>query len=153
MTVVIVSGTLPVFGEMLHDPIATVARIDNSVAVLLGAFAFVTATVGINIVANFVSPAFDFANIAPSKISWRAGGMIAAVASIFITPWNLFNNPEVIHYTLDVLAAFIGPLFGILLVDFYLIKNSRSTLMRCSTMARPGAITTAAGLTGRRSRH
>ncbi|WP_058545238.1 NCS1 family nucleobase:cation symporter-1 [Pseudomonas fluorescens] len=125
VTVVIVSGTLPVFGEMLHDPIATVARIDNNVAVLLGAFAFVTATIGINIVANFVSPAFDFANVAPSKISWRAGGMIAAVASIFITPWNLFNNPEVIHYTLDVLAAFIGPLFGILLVDYYLIKKQQ----------------------------
>jgi NCS1 family nucleobase:cation symporter-1 len=125
VTVVIVSGTLPVFGEMLHDPIATVSRIDNSMAVLLGAFAFVTATIGINIVANFVSPAFDFANVAPSKISWRAGGMIAAVASIFITPWNLFNNPLMIHYTLDILAAFIGPLFGILLVDFYLIKKQQ----------------------------
>lgn len=125
VTVVIVSGTLPVFGEMIHDPIATVARIDNTTAVLLGAFTFVTATIGINIVANFVSPAFDFANVAPSKISWRAGGMIAAVASIFITPWNLFNNPEVIHYTLDVLAACIGPLFGILLVDYYLLRKGK----------------------------
>lgn len=125
VTVVIVSGTLPVFGEMIHDPIATVARIDNTTAVLLGAFTFVTATIGINIVANFVSPAFDFANVAPSKISWRAGGMIAAVASIFITPWNLFNNPEVIHYTLDVLASCIGPLFGILLVDYYLLRKGR----------------------------
>lgn len=123
VTVVIVSGTLPVFGEMLHDPIETVARIDNTTAALLGAFTFVTATIGINIVANFVSPAFDFANVAPQRISWRAGGMIAAVASIFITPWNLFNNPEVIHYTLDVLAACIGPLFGILLVDYYIIQK------------------------------
>ena len=125
VTVVIVSGTLPVFGEMLHDPIATVSRIDNSMAVLLGAFAFVTATIGINIVANFVSPAFDFANIAPSKISWRAGGMIAAVASIFITPWNLFNNPLMIHYTLDILAAFIGPLFGVLIADYYLVHKQK----------------------------
>ncbi|MDY7561383.1 NCS1 family nucleobase:cation symporter-1 [Pseudomonas sp. CCC3.2] len=125
VTVVIVSGTLPIFGEMIHDPIATVARIDNTTAVLLGAFAFVTATIGINIVANFVSPAFDFANLAPSKISWRLGGMIAAVLSVFITPWNLFNNPAVIHYTLDVLAACIGPLFGILLVDYYLVKRQQ----------------------------
>jgi NCS1 family nucleobase:cation symporter-1 len=77
----------------------------------------------INIVANFVSPAFDFSNVAPKHISFRAGGFIAAVASIFITPWNLFNSPEVIHYTLDMLAAFIGPLFGILLVDFYLVRK------------------------------
>ncbi|KXZ64922.1 putative allantoin permease [Acinetobacter venetianus] len=49
--------------------------------------------------------------------------MIAAVGSIFITPWNLFNSPELIHYTLDTLAAFIGPLFGILLTDFYFIHK------------------------------
>jgi NCS1 family nucleobase:cation symporter-1 len=53
------------------------------------------------------------------------GGMIAAVGSIFITPWNIFNNPTMIHYTLDILGAFIGPLFGILIADFYLIKKQR----------------------------
>ncbi|HXH02787.1 MAG TPA: NCS1 family nucleobase:cation symporter-1 [Candidatus Competibacteraceae bacterium] len=123
VTVIVTSGTVPVFGQMIQDPIEVVAKIDNTLAVVLGAFTFVTATIGINIVANFVSPAFDFSNVAPGKISWRTGGMIAAVASVFITPWNLFNSPEVIHYTLDVLAAFIGPLFGILLVDFYLVKR------------------------------
>jgi NCS1 family nucleobase:cation symporter-1 len=51
------------------------------------------------------------------------GGMIAAVGSVFITPWNLFNSPEVIHYTLDSLAAFIGPLYGILLMDYYVVQK------------------------------
>ncbi|MEK5750339.1 cytosine permease, partial [Acinetobacter nosocomialis] len=64
-------------------------------------------------------------NCAPQKISFRTGGMIAAVGSILLTPWNLFNSPELIHYTLDVLGAFIGPLFGILIADFYLIKRGR----------------------------
>jgi NCS1 family nucleobase:cation symporter-1 len=53
------------------------------------------------------------------------GGMIAAVGSIFITPWNLFNSPATIHYTLDILASFIGPLFGILLVDFFLVQKQK----------------------------
>ena len=47
------------------------------------------------------------------------------MGSILLTPWNLFNSPELIHYTLDVLGAFIGPLFGILIADFYLIKRGR----------------------------
>lgn len=123
VTVITTSGTLPVFGRLITDPIAIVGQIDNTLAVVLGAFTFVTATIGINIVANFVSPAFDFSNVAPKYISWRTGGFIAATASIFITPWNLFNNPDVIHFTLDALASFIGPLFGILLVDFYLVKR------------------------------
>jgi NCS1 family nucleobase:cation symporter-1 len=67
------------------------------------------------------------------------GGMIAAVASIFITPWNLYNNPAVIHYTLDVLGAFIGPLFGILIADFYLIRKQKIVLDDLYTMSPSGA--------------
>ena len=122
-TVMMVSATLPVFGEMITDPIETVARLDNTFVVLIGALTFVTTTVGINIVANFVAPAFDFANVAPRLISFRTGGFIAAVGSVFLMPWKLFGNPELIHYTVGALAAIIGPLYGILLVDFYRIRR------------------------------
>jgi NCS1 family nucleobase:cation symporter-1 len=125
VTVIVVSGTIPVFGRVITDPVQTVGRIDNLAAALLGALTFVVATVGINIVANFVSPAFDFSNVWPSRISFRAGGMIAAVGSVLLTPWNLFNNPAAIHYTVDLLAATIGPLYGILLADYYLVKNQQ----------------------------
>lgn len=127
------------FGELITDPVATVGRIDHPTAVILGALTFTIATIGINIVANFVSPAFDFSNVAPRLISWRAGGMLAAVASIFITPWNLFNNPAVIHYTLDVLGAFIGPLYGVLIADFYLVKRGRLVRDDLYTMSERGA--------------
>jgi NCS1 family nucleobase:cation symporter-1 len=99
--------------------------VGNDLAVAIGLLTMITATIGINIVANFVSPAFDFSNCSPQKISFRTGGMIAAVGSVLLTPWNLFQSPELIHYTLDVLGAFIGPLFGILIADFYLIKRSK----------------------------
>ncbi|KAA9002755.1 NCS1 family nucleobase:cation symporter-1 [Affinibrenneria salicis] len=125
VTVVIVSGTQSLFGEMITDPIETVSRVDSSLAVAIGLLTMIVATIGINIVANFVSPAFDFSNCSPQRISFRTGGMIAAVGSVLLTPWNLFQSPELIHYTLDVLGAFIGPLFGILLTDFYLIKRGR----------------------------
>ncbi|EPF20069.1 MULTISPECIES: NCS1 family nucleobase:cation symporter-1 [Cedecea] len=123
VTVVIVSGTQSLFGKMITDPIETVSHIGNSLAMAIGLLTMITATIGINIVANFVSPAFDFSNCSPQKISFRAGGMIAAVGSVLLTPWNLFQSPELIHYTLDVLGSFIGPLFGILLADFYLVKG------------------------------
>ena len=125
ITVVVVSGTLPVFGKMITDPVVTVGRIGNTAVALLGAFTFVTATIGINIVANFVSPAFDFSNVWPSRISFRMGGMLAAIGAVFITPWNLFSNPAAIHYTVDLLAAAIGPLYGILLADYYLVKQQK----------------------------
>ncbi|MBO9644895.1 MAG: NCS1 family nucleobase:cation symporter-1 [Pseudacidovorax sp.] len=138
LTVVTTAATLPVFGELITDPVHTVGKIDSTTAVVLGALTFMIATIGINIVANFVSPAFDFSNVAPQHISWRTGGMIAAVGSIFITPWNLYNNPEVIHYTLDILGSFIGPLFGILIADFYLVRRQQVVVDDLYTMKPSG---------------
>ncbi len=113
------------FGQLITDPVETVGRIDYPTAVILGALTFTIATIGINIVAHFVSPGFDFSNVAPKLISWRMGGMMAATASIFTTPWSLFNKPAVIHYTLDILGSFIGPLYGVLILDFYLVKRGK----------------------------
>ncbi|KAA8735106.1 NCS1 family nucleobase:cation symporter-1 [Acinetobacter qingfengensis] len=125
LTVVCIAATLPIYGQLITDPVEMVGKLDNTAVVILGSLTLMIATVGINIVANFVSPAFDFSNVAPNRISWRTGGMIAAIGSIFITPWNLFNNPQVIHYTIDILGALIGPLFGILLADFYVVKKQK----------------------------
>jgi nucleobase:cation symporter-1, NCS1 family len=138
LTVITTAATLPVYGELLTDPVETVARLDNTYAVVLGALTFMIATIGINIVANFVSPAFDFSNVAPQRISWRAGGMIAAVGSVLITPWNLYSSPEVIHYTLDTLGAFIGPLYGVLIADYYLVKKRRVVVDDLYTLSPAG---------------
>ena len=105
---------------------------------MLAALTFTTATIGINIVANFVSPAFDFSHVNPQKISWRTGGMIAAVGSVLITPWNLYKSPETIHYTLDTLGAFIGPLFGVLIAHYYLVQKQKVVIDDLFTMDEKG---------------
>ena len=125
LTVVTASATVPVFGELITDPIETVQRIDSAFVILLGGLTFVIATIGINIVANFISPAFDFSNVNPKKISWRMGGMIAAVGSVVLTPWNWYNSDAGILYTLGILGGLIGPLFGILIAGYYLVSKQR----------------------------
>jgi NCS1 family nucleobase:cation symporter-1 len=125
LTVITTAATVPVFGKMITDPVETVGSIDSTFAIVLAALTFTVATIGINIVANFVSPAFDFSNVSPKRISWRMGGMIAAVGSVLITPWNLYNSPSTINYTLNTLGAVIGPLFGVLLADFYLVHKGK----------------------------
>jgi nucleobase:cation symporter-1, NCS1 family len=134
LTVITASATVPVFGELITDPIHTVERIDSPFAILLGGLTFVTATVGINIVANFISPAFDFSNVAPHKISWRTGGMIAAVGSVILLPWNWYNNATAIHYSLGILGALIGPLFGILIAGYYLVSRQKVWVDEMYTM-------------------
>lgn len=138
LVAVTAAATRPVFGELITDPVQTVAKLDSVTAVLIGALTFMIATVGINIVANLISPAFDFSNVNPQKISWRMGGMIVAVGSVLITPWNLYNSPSTIHYPLDILGCFIGPLYGVLIADHYLIKRRRVVIDDLYTLGPEG---------------
>src|SRR5215217_7583430 len=138
LTVICASATVPVFGELITDPIHTVQQIDTPFAILLGGLTFVTATVGINIVANFIAPAFDFSNVSPQRISWRMGGMIAAVGSVLLTPWNWYDSAEGIRFTLGILGSLIGPLFGILIAGYYLAARQRVAVDDMYTMAPTG---------------
>lgn len=123
LVVLTAAATVPVFGRLMTNPVDTIEAIDTYTAILMGGFAIVVATISINIVANFVAPAFDFSNVSPQRISWRTGGMIAAVGSVVLTPWNWYSNDEAILWTLGILGALIGPLFGILIADYYLIRK------------------------------
>ncbi|MBP1235241.1 NCS1 family nucleobase:cation symporter-1 [Arthrobacter sp. PvP102] len=123
VTVITTSGGYQVFGEMIMDPVHLVARIDHTTAVLLGVLTFAISTVATNIVANFISAAFDLANLIPSKINFRRGGIIASILAIVVMPWNLYSNPTMIQYTLGTLGALIGPLFGILMADYYRVRK------------------------------
>lgn len=123
ITVITTSGGVKVFGELITDPVLLVARIDSTTAALLGVLTFSISTVATNIVANFISAAFDIANACPRHVNFRRGGVIAAFLAIIIMPWNLYSNPVMIQYTLGALGALIGPLFGILISDFYRVRK------------------------------
>jgi NCS1 family nucleobase:cation symporter-1 len=125
VTVIVTAGSVAVYGEAITDPVELVSRIPNTLVLIVGAVTFAVATVGINIVANFVSPAYDLANVAPKYIDFRRGGLITALLALLVTPWNIYNSPVAVNYFLGGLGAFLGPLFGIIVVDYYLVKRGR----------------------------
>ncbi|MGP8297923.1 NCS1 family nucleobase:cation symporter-1 [Streptomyces inhibens] len=125
VAVLVTAGTISVFGEAIYDPVKVIQKIDNPVVTVIGALAFIVATIGINVVANFVSPAYDFANLAPKYLDFKRGGMITAVLAIVVMPWKLYSSALVIQYFLGALGAFLGPLVAILLVDYYLVRRGR----------------------------
>jgi NCS1 family nucleobase:cation symporter-1 len=125
LSVIVTAGSLQVFGEAITDPAELLARVHNTPVLVVGALTFAIATMGVNIVANFVSPAYDLANIWPKRISFTVGGMISAVAALCVLPWKLYSSPAVVNYFLGGLGAFLGPLFGIMIVDYYLIRRGQ----------------------------
>ena len=123
ITVIVTAGTLRVFGQAIMDPVLIVERIGNPVVAVIGSITFIVATMGINIVANFVSPAYDIANLYPDRINFRLGGIITSVLSVLVCPWLFVASPQAITLFVSIFGAVLGPLFGIMIADYYLVKR------------------------------
>ncbi|MXN67227.1 NCS1 family nucleobase:cation symporter-1 [Stappia sp. GBMRC 2046] len=122
----VTAGTVILFGEKLTNPADIVDRVDNVFLTLVAAVTFFAATVGINLVANFIPPAYDIANLAPSTISAKMGGIITAIIAFFIGAlWvPLISNIGIAGFV-DTLGAFLAPLYGILVADYYLLRRQK----------------------------
>ncbi|ORA60293.1 NCS1 family nucleobase:cation symporter-1 [Mycobacteroides franklinii] len=126
ISIVISLAALKKYGSAMTDPVALVADIDSDAVVVVAAILFAIATVGINVVLNFVSPSYDISNVAPKYISFRTGGIITALLSVAVLPWKIWGNEAAIVYFLGGVGALMGPVFGILVVDYYLLRRQRT---------------------------
>src|ERR1700730_14502052 len=140
ITVIVTAGTIDVFGEAIMDPVAIVERIGNPWVVALGSITFIVATMGINIVANFVSPAYDISNLYPEKIDFRLGGLITSILSLIVCPWIVVSSPHAITIFVSIFGAALGPMFGIMVADYYLVKRQQIVLNDLYTMAPKGSL-------------
>ncbi len=124
--VAITSATVIIYGEALWDPVAVLAKFENPLPIIFGMFWIAVATLSTNIAANVVSPANDFQNVWPKKINFMIGGLITAVIGIAIMPWKLLSDPRI--YIFDWLGTYgglLGPVAGIMICDFYLIRKRK----------------------------
>ena len=140
MTVIVTAGTVKVFGEAIMDPVAIVERIDNPFVVFIGSITFIVATMGINIVANFVSPAYDIANLYPEKINFRTGGLITSILSVLVCPWIFVSSPHAITVFVGIFGSVLGPMYGIMIADYYLVKRQHVVLEDLYTLSPSGSL-------------
>ncbi len=138
IVVVVTAGSAKVFGHMIMDPIEIVSKIDNTWAVVLGSVTFIIATMGINIVANFVSPAYDIANLFPRHVDFKKGGLIASVLAVCVCPWIFVDSPKAITVFVSVFGAVLAPMFGVMVADFYLLKKQVVDVRQLYSMAPSG---------------
>src|SRR6185295_20098940 len=116
---VVSAASVSVYGQDGLDPAELLERVDNDIIMLLGSGVFVLATIGVNIVANFVSAAYDISNVNPKRISFRKGGIITSILALVSMPWNLYNSPEVIANYLGGRGPLHGPFFAMLELDCF----------------------------------
>ena len=126
IALMVTAGTVAVFGETLTNPTDIVERVGHLGLTVIAAFAFFAATIGINLVANFVPPAYDLSNLMPDKINFRTGGLITAIVGFIIGAlWVSFISQVGMFPFVNTLGAILAPVYGIMIVDYYIIKKQK----------------------------
>ena len=127
--VAVTSATIVVFGKAIWDPIELVARIGSPAVIIFGALVVLAAQITTNMAANVVSPANDFSNLSPKKISYVAGGLITAVIGIAMMPWKLYSDAAAYIFTwLIGYSSLMGALGGILIADYWVMRRQKLNL-------------------------
>jgi NCS1 family nucleobase:cation symporter-1 len=124
MGVVITSASAIIYGSAIWDPVVLVGKFTQPWIVAISMFTVVVATLSVNIAANVVSPANDFANAFPRLITFRRGGLLTGVIGILMQPWRLLADPS--GYIFKWLLGYsggLGSIAGVLIADYWLIRK------------------------------
>ena len=122
--VAVTSATTIIYGTTLWDPVDVLTRFKNPVVLIVAMLALCIATLATNIAANVVSPANDFAQLAPRRITFRLGGLITGIIGIVMMPWKLVADPEGYIFTwLIGYSALLGPIGGIMIADYFVYRQ------------------------------
>lgn len=133
MGILITSAAIIVFpnakADELWDPVKLVGQFSQPLVVAVSMFTIVIATLSVNIAANVVSPANDFANAFPKFISFRTGGLITGIIGILMMPWKLLADPS--GYIFSWLLGYsggLGSIAGVLIADYWVVRNKNLNL-------------------------
>jgi NCS1 family nucleobase:cation symporter-1 len=129
MGVMITSATEIIYGELIWDPIKLIGRFHDPIVIAVSMFTAVVATLAVNIAANVVSPANDFANAFPRAISFKTGGLITGILGIAIQPWRLLADPSGYIFTwLLGYSGGLGSIGGVLIADYWILRKTELRL-------------------------
>lgn len=122
--VITTAATVAVYGKAIAYPDQLVTRFGNPLVVGISMLGLALATLSTNIAANVVSPANDFANLAPARITYRTGGLITAVIGVLICPWLILKSAgNYIFVWLVGYGVLLGPIGAIMIVDYFVLRR------------------------------
>jgi NCS1 family nucleobase:cation symporter-1 len=136
--VVLTAASVTLVGETISDPINLIGKIDSPLWVTLAMAMIVLATISTNTAANIVSPTNVFQNVAPKIINENRGVILTGVIGILLMSWELLKRLGWLETDVSVeslytnwllgYSSLLGPIAGIMIVDYFLIKKQHYEL-------------------------
>ncbi len=129
ISIAVTSATVVIFGQALWDPVALIAHF-HPIVIIIGTIAIVLSSVALNISANLVAPARAIENLWPKKITFGMGAIITGILALALQPWYIMENfGNYIFGWLGTYAALLGPIDGIAIADYWLVRKRRIHLV------------------------
>jgi NCS1 family nucleobase:cation symporter-1 len=133
--VVLTAASVELVGESISDPINLIGKIDSPLWVTLSMAMIILATISTNTAANIVSPTNVFQNVAPKLINENRGVILTGLIGIVLMSWELLKKLGWLETDVSVeslysnwligYSSLLGPIAGIMIVDYFLIKNQQ----------------------------
>lgn len=126
--IAITSATVVLYGQPLWNPVEVLVKFPTP-ALILGALAVIISCITLNVTANVMAPARAFENLWPRRITFAIGALLTGLIGAGIQPWYVlakFNN--YIFAWLGTYGAMLGPLDGIAIGDYWLVRRRRLNL-------------------------
>ncbi len=125
MGVIITSASAIIYGRVIWDPVNLIGEFRQPIIVAVSMFTVVIATLSVNIAANVVSPANDFANAFPKIITFQRGGLLTGIIGIIMQPWKLLADPSGYIFTWLVgYSGGLGSIAGVMIADYWLVRKT-----------------------------
>jgi NCS1 family nucleobase:cation symporter-1 len=121
---IILNKNLQVMDRILVSPTDIIGKFDNIFLSVIALFFILFATASTNLIANFIPSQNCLINLMPSKLNSTSSGVIIGILGFFIGAlWVPLLSQIGILSIVDTFGAFFGPIFGIIIADYYLIKE------------------------------
>ena len=111
--------------RIFTNPTDIIGKFDNLQITVVVLFFIIIASISTNLVANFIPSQYSLINLMPSKLSLKSASYIISIIGFIIGAFwlTLLSQIGILSF-IDTFGSFFGPLLGVIVIDYYLIKKS-----------------------------
>ncbi len=126
--------------RILTNPTDIIGSLNNLMITNLALIFIIIASASTNLIANFIPSQYTLINLIPSSLSLKSSSFIIAIIGGFVSVfWLTYFSQIGILSFVDTFGAFFGPLFGIMISDYYFVKKEDLVNKDIYSLERNGA--------------
>lgn len=122
-SVCILAGASIHYGVDTWNVLDIVQKWDSLFASVFAVWVILMTTISTNATGNIIPAGYQIAAMAPKKLNYKSGVIIASIISLIICPWKLMEDQESIYLFLDVIGGILGPVIGVMLAHYFIVMR------------------------------